>query len=86
MRRKRKNKNIVVSNKTLDLHGVYHKEVKKLVDSFIADHILKGSNSVFIITGNSTEMKSIVSETLIDYSIIPQDTLGNSGVVSVNLT
>jgi DNA-nicking Smr family endonuclease len=81
-----KRKNIVISNHTLDLHGVYHSEVGKKVDSFVTDHILKGSRSVFIITGNSVEMKKLVNKTLLDYSIISEETLSNSGIVAVSLT
>ncbi len=44
----------------LDLHGIYHIEVKPLVSKFLEDNL--DNMPVLIITGNSDRMIKIVSE------------------------
>ena len=44
----------------LDLHGIYHIEVKPLVNKFLEDNL--DNMPVLIITGNSDRMIKIVSE------------------------
>ncbi len=56
-------------NRSLDLHGVRHAEVSRKIDSFIGEHLMKGSNEVEIIIGNSENMKRIVDSTLEDYGL-----------------
>ena len=46
--------------KTLDLHGVRHKDVERLVENFV----LCEDTPVKIITGNSPAMRSIVEDVL----------------------
>lgn len=69
----------------LDLHDVRHAEVPRKVDKFIGAHLMGGSKSVIIITGNSDEMKKIVARTLADYGLDYKDTWGNTGEVAVSL-
>tara|TARA_Y100001960_G_scaffold195697_1_gene204803 strand:+ start:48 stop:272 length:225 start_codon:yes stop_codon:yes gene_type:complete len=45
---------------TLDLHGIYHVEVEKIVNKFLEEH--SDELPVLIITGNSDRMKKIVKE------------------------
>ena len=45
----------------LDLHGVKHEDVEKLVE----EAILISSETLRIITGNSVEMRKIVFQTLL---------------------
>lgn len=71
--------------KELDLHGVKHSEVRRKIDSFIGEHLMGGTKSVYIITGHSKEMKSIVSEILADYQIIPEEDFLNVGNLIVSL-
>ena len=73
-------------NWVLDLHGVRHKDVHSKVDSFIGEHILKGTYCVEIITGKSKEMKYLVQKVLSDYELFSEETLLNSGKLIVNLT
>ena len=72
-------------NKTLDLHGLKHEYVYKIVDQFIGGHIIKRTPEVSIITGRSVKMKKIVSEILTDYHIIAQEEFANPGKLIINL-
>jgi len=51
--------------KTLDLHGVKHAEVDRLVENFV----LLNSPPLNIITGNSQTMQEIVIRCLLKHSI-----------------
>jgi DNA-nicking Smr family endonuclease len=54
---------------SLDLHGIKHIEVQKLVDNFIWENMQKKVNEVEIITGISDQMKDIVKQTVDDYKM-----------------
>ncbi len=75
-----------MKDNTLDLHGVRHVDVSREVDKFIGYHLMNGSRSVIIITGNSNEMKQLVGKTLTDYSINYIESWYNTGELSVSLT
>ena len=53
--------------KSLDLHGVKHRDVKELVDSFIGKylHLLP----LKIVTGNSADMQRILKSIVISYRL-----------------
>lgn len=70
---------------TLDLHGIKHKDVQRMVDEFMWDQIQKKSTSVEIITGNSDQMKRVVKESLIDYNLNPYEEIFNQGKIIVKL-
>jgi|LakMenE18May11ns_1017448.scaffolds.fasta_scaffold9921085_3 DNA-nicking Smr family endonuclease len=70
---------------TLDLHGIKHKDVQRMVDEFMWDQIQKKSSSVEIITGNSDQMKLVVKESLIDYNLNPYEEIFNQGKIIVKL-
>ena len=70
----------------LDLHGIKHKEVFNKVDKFIGEHLMKGTPSVVIITGHSITMKKLVSKVLDDYEMYSQESILNSGKLTVDLT
>lgn len=70
---------------TLDLHGVRHKDVSRKIDTFIGDHLLSGSPTVFIMTGRSPDMKKIVDKTLGDYQMTSNEHINNPGVLIVSL-
>lgn len=53
----------------LDLHGVKHYEVSRKVDTFLVEHLRKGTNDVTIITGHSEKMKNMVDTVLKDYGL-----------------
>ena len=52
-------------SKKLDLHGVRHIDVERLVQNFV----LLNEPPLTIITGNSDRMRQIVINTLIDHDI-----------------
>ena len=71
--------------KTLDLHGVKHSEVPRLVDQFLWEQINKKSREVEIITGLSTAMREIVINNLKDYDYTYNDEFKNPGKIVVKL-
>ena len=52
---------------SLDLHGIYHVEVEKIVSKFLEDNL--DNMPVLIITGNSDRMKSIVKKVVDSYEL-----------------
>jgi DNA-nicking Smr family endonuclease len=72
--------------KTLDLHGIKHAEVSKLVDQFIWENMKSKSQEVEIITGISDQMKMIVSETINDYQFSIEEEYNNPGKLIIKLT
>ena len=69
----------------LDLHGIKHVDVFKIVDDFIGKHIIHGTDSVEIITGYSPRMKDLVIEVLNDYKVSSHNHKFNSGVLIIDL-
>ena len=67
--------------KTLDLHGLKHSEVEKVLHLFLGDN---WGEELRIITGNSAYMKNIVCEILIFYKLdFTLDNLWNMGYIIV---
>jgi len=71
--------------KTLDLHGVKHADVPKLIDQFIWEQMNKKSREVEIITGISQAMKQVVIKNLKDYDFIYNEAWNNPGKFIVTL-
>ena len=71
--------------KTLDLHGVKHADVSKLMDQFIWEQMNKKTREVEIITGISQAMKQVVIKTLKDYDFIYNEAWNNPGKFIVSL-
>ena len=72
---------------TLDLHGIKHKDVFNKIDKFIGEHLMRGTtNQVFIITGHSKEMKTLVGRVLDDYELYSQVSVLNNGLLTIDLT
>jgi hypothetical protein len=71
--------------RTLDLHGVKHADVPKLIDQFIWEQMNKKSREVEIITGISQAMKQVVIKTLKDYDFIYNEAWNNPGKFIVSL-
>ena len=71
--------------KTLDLHGVKHADVPKLMDQFIWEQMNKKSKEVEIITGISQTMKDVVIKNLKDYEFTYNEAWNNPGKLIVNL-
>ena len=71
--------------KTLDLHGVKHADVPKLIDQFIWEQMNKKTREVEIITGMSHAMVQIVIKNLKDYDFIYNEAWNNPGKFIVSL-
>lgn len=59
--------------KVLDLHGVKHSEVNKVLDDFIWECISNNVVQATIITGNSSAMKSIAVQIISEYGLEPSN-------------
>ena len=71
---------------TLDLHGTRHHEVFHKIDSFIGEHLLKGTPSISIITGHSKEMKKRVNQVLDQYEMYAHESILTPTKLIVDLT
>ena len=71
--------------KTLDLHGVKHADVPKLMDQFIWEQMNKKSKEIEIITGLSQTMKQVVIKNLRDYDFNFNEAWNNPGKLIVSL-
>jgi DNA-nicking Smr family endonuclease len=71
--------------RTLDLHGVKHVDVPRLVDQFIWGQMNTKSKEVEIITGISQTMKDLVLDTLKDYHFTFHEDWNNPGKIIVSL-
>jgi DNA-nicking Smr family endonuclease len=71
--------------KTLDLHGVKHADVPKLMDQFIWEQMNKKSREVEILTGISQAMKQVVIKNLKDYDFTYNEAWNNPGKLIVSL-
>ena len=69
----------------LDLHGVKHADVPRLVDQFIWEQMNKNSKEIEIITGISQAMKEIVINNLKDYEMTYEEVWNNPGKILVSL-
>lgn len=70
----------------LDLHGIKHVDVPRLVDQFIWEQMNKNTKEIEIITGISQVMKDIVITNLKDYEMTYIDVWDNPGKIIVSLT
>jgi DNA-nicking Smr family endonuclease len=68
----------------IDLHGVKHEDVGRILDTFIWEQMKRKASGIKIITGNSPEMKKIVSDIVSEYGLIAVDSIGNSAAIIVN--
>lgn len=70
---------------SIDLHGVKHEDVGKLLDSFLWENMQKNVKGIRIITGNSSEMKRIVNEIIEEYGFVAVEEYFNTGSICVNM-
>jgi DNA-nicking Smr family endonuclease len=71
--------------KELDLHNVRHKDVQSVMDKFLGEHMMKGTNEIRIVTGNSDNMKKVVDDVLNDYGLTSQPSPLNNGILIIKL-
>lgn len=69
----------------IDLHGIKHENVGSTLDTFIWEHMQKKSGAIHIITGNSPEMKRIVTEIANEYGLEIGDSFGNEAQMTLHL-
>ena len=69
----------------LDLHGVKHENVQPIVDKFLFEAMNKKKDRVYIITGNSDEMKRIVINVVKDYKFLVSESLFSSAELIIDL-
>lgn len=55
----------------LDLHGIKHSDVNRVLDDFIWECISNNISQATIITGNSSTMKSIAIQVIDEYGLEP---------------
>lgn len=73
------------NNNTLDLHGVKHQDVKQLLDSSIWECMQKSKPRLWVITGNSDEMKQIVVSVVSEYGLCAVENLFSSAELIIEL-
>ena len=71
--------------KELDLHNIRHQDVQTKLDRFLGEHMMKGSDEVRIVTGNSDDMKKVVDDVLNDYGLTSQSSPLNNGILIIKL-
>ena len=69
---------------TLDLHGVKHQDVSRLVDLFIWVNMQRNESTGTIITGNSPVMKQIVKAVADEYGFRAFDSMTNTAELIID--
>jgi hypothetical protein len=55
------------------------------MDKFLGEHMMKGTNEIRIVTGNSDNMKKVVDDVLNDYGLTSQPSPLNNGILIIKL-
>jgi hypothetical protein len=71
--------------KTLDLHGVKHVDVMRMVDNFLWESMNTNLKEVEIITGMSEQMKRIIYEICEEYKMLCQEDFLNKGKLIIKI-
>ena len=66
---------------SIDLHGVRHADVQRLLDARIWEAIRKNIPSLTVVTGQSTEMKRLVSSVAEEYDLRVRESTFNPGTL-----
>lgn len=72
-------------NKTLDLHGTKHENVRRKLDEFFWLLMQKKISEATIITGYSERMKTIVQDTCKEYLFTWNESIHNTGQLNIYL-
>lgn len=62
---------------TIDLHGIKHEDVSRVLDMAIWKCMNVNKSRLNIITGNSSEMKRLVKDTANEYGLNATDSIVN---------
>lgn len=68
----------------IDLHGVKHEDVKQILDKHIWECMKKKKLRLWVITGNSDDMKRIVKEVSHEYGLTAVESLFNSAEILID--
>jgi|14_taG_2_1085336.scaffolds.fasta_scaffold69586_3 DNA-nicking Smr family endonuclease len=69
----------------IDLHNIRHQDVQTKLDKFLGEHMMKGTNEVRVVTGDSDKIKKVVSSVLNDYGLISELSPLNNGILIIKL-
>lgn len=70
---------------TLDLHGIKHSEVSRVLDEFIWEGMKKKESTIEVITGKSEQMKRIVTDLTQEYNLACYQDFKNEGKIIIKL-
>jgi len=70
---------------SLDLHGIRHDEVSRVLETFLYEEMQKASKECEIITGMSSRMKEIVGEIVKEHGMKSTIKWGNNGILVVTM-
>lgn len=73
------------ANNLLDLHGVRHEDVQLVLDQFIYHNMKRKSQRVYVITGNSVDMKRIVTKVANEYGFTAVENMFNQSEIIIDL-
>lgn len=68
----------------IDLHGIKHEDVKQLLDNAIWKCMKEKRSRLWVITGNSDEMKSIVKKVTDEYGLTAVESMFNSAEIIID--
>jgi|LauGreDrversion4_2_1035121.scaffolds.fasta_scaffold339707_3 DNA-nicking Smr family endonuclease len=69
----------------IDLHGIKHSDVSRVLDEFIWEGMKKKEKVVEVITGKSDQMKRIVTELTSEYNLDCYEDSKNEGKIIIKL-
>lgn len=69
----------------IDLHYTRHQDVQTKLDKFLGEHMMRGTNEVRVVTGNSDSMKKVVDNILEDYGLTSEPSPVNNGILIIKL-
>jgi len=71
--------------KSIDLHGIKHVDVQRILDVFFWEMIQKNHSEVRVITGWSDSMKNIVRLVCKDYNFKVEEEIYNKGSLIIKM-
>ena len=79
------NLNLINDMTQLDLHGYRIRETSSVIESFIEDHLLFGTEKIEIITGDNEKVKKILKNVSELYGVTLKPHLYNREVFIISL-
>ena len=68
----------------LDLHGTKHEDVKQILDKTIWECMKKKKSRLYVITGNSLDMKKIVSDVSREHGLTAVESMFNPAEILID--